>query len=67
MSKKKPDPWTKPRDVWSDDKLLDELGKAHKAGPPSKGGGGKSSGCALLIIAGAAVSTALGEALRWLS
>lgn len=32
------DPWTKPRDVWSDDKLIDQLADAHRHG--GKGGGG---------------------------
>lgn len=59
MSKKKPDPWTKPRDVWSDDKLLDELGRANRKGGgngnhPHPGGKPPNRSCAVVMIGGAA-------------
>lgn len=67
MSKKKVEPWHKPRDVWSDDKLIDQLGAAHRQGGDGNGGrndhGRKAKDSCmvmLVLMVGGGAATVLG-------
>lgn len=63
------DPWTKPRDVWSDDKLIDQWADAHRHGGGKGNGGGRNDhgrkpkdSCMVLLVLmiGGGAATILG-------